>query len=154
MSNSQEEDLIRERFQDLRSVQGSSGSVPDFRAMIDRAERDAGTIPSLQVESGGALTGAGGRRRRWLRTGGWTSALAAAALAGLLLTSRGEDPDAEFDRLVESFAAETSAGGWQSPTSGLLDVPGIELTRSVPSIGTAIRGLDPASLPGPPPPQG
>jgi hypothetical protein len=153
LSNPRDDDLVRERFQDLRAdIQGSSGRVPDFRVMMDRAQEGAATIPSLRVESGG--TSASRRRRRMLWTGGWASALAAAALAGLLLTSGGEDQDAEFDRLVASFATDASAGAWRSPTSGLLEVPGIELTRSVPSIGGALRGLDPASLPDPPEPQG
>jgi len=155
LSNSQDDDLVRERFRDLRTdIQGTSGRAPDFRAMMERAEQEAATLPSLRVESGGASPPLSSRRRRMFWTGGWASALAAAALAGLLLTSGGEDQDAEFDRLVASFATDASAGAWRSPTSGLLDVPGIELTRSVPSIGGAVRGLDPASLADPPAPQG
>ncbi len=36
---------------------------------------------------------------------------------------------------------------WESPTDGLLDVPGIELTRSVPAIGGPAIGLDPSTRP-------
>ena len=154
MNNPRDDDLLRERFRTLRAdVRRSSDRIPDFRAMLERAKSDA-EPPSLELEQGGASGRVSGRRRGLLWTGGWASALAAAALAGLLLTSGGEDQDAQFEQLVASFATDASAGAWRSPTSGLLDVPGMELTRSVPSIGGSARGLDPASLPDRPAPEG
>ena len=53
---------------------------------------------------------------------------------------------------VAAFDAEFST--WRSPTSGLLNVPGIGLTRSVPSLGSSPRGLDPTRLPSVPDSEG
>ncbi|MGD8600465.1 MAG: hypothetical protein PVF19_03795, partial [Gemmatimonadota bacterium] len=58
----------------------------------------------------------------------------------------GED---DFERLVAAYTSETAAGAWSSPTSSLLDVPGMDLMRSVPSIGEPLRGIDPSSFPSP-----
>jgi hypothetical protein len=72
----------------------------------------------------------------------------AAAVAGLMLVDRGPSPDEQFERLVATYSSEAGTA-WQSPTSGLLNVPGMELTRSVPSIGGPVRGIDPSRLPPP-----
>ena len=80
--------------------------------------------------------------RRIVRAGAWASAALAAVLAGVLLTNAGPDPDAEFERLVAAYASDASGGAWRSPTSGLLEFPGIELIRSIPSVGGPARGLD------------
>jgi hypothetical protein len=59
----------------------------------------------------------------------------------------GPSGDEDFERLVAAYASQAAGGSWASPTSGLLDVPGMELMRSVPAIGAPVRGLDPAALP-------
>ena len=148
MTQVREEDVLRERFQELRGEAAQPGRVPDFDAMLERARAEAASRPELTVEQGGA---AGGTSlpsvRRFARAGAWASLAVAATVAALLLTDRRPDGDAEFERLVAAWSSETAAGAWQSPTSGLLDVPGMELTRSIPSIGAPVRGLDPSTLP-------
>ena len=77
------------------------------------------------------------------------SLAAAAAAAGLLLVEpSAATADAEFERLVLAFATDGAAGAWRSPTSSLLNTPGLDL-GSVPSVGEfmptgdAIRSSDP-----------
>jgi hypothetical protein len=94
------------------------------------------------------------RTRRWVLVGAWGSAALAATVAGLLLVERGPSPDEEFARLVASYSTGAAAGLWRSPTSGLLAVPGMELTRSVPSIGLTLPDFDPSTLPEPTPTPG
>jgi ferric-dicitrate binding protein FerR (iron transport regulator) len=139
------DDRLREEFGRLRSETEGSARVPDFRAMLEQAKVDAAT-PDLQLVQGGQ-SDATERRRRVVRIGGWASAALAAAIAGVLLMGGPSDADQEFERLVAAYSADVSSGAWQSPTSGLLNVPGMNLTRSVPSLGGAIRGLDPDQLP-------
>ena len=148
------DDRTRQDFQRLRSETEASSRVPDFEAMLARARADAARMPALEVVEGGGRSGPERRRRRALLLGGWASAAAAAVLAAILLVDRGPSADAEFERLVASYASDASGGAWRSPTSGFLDVPGMELVRSVPSVGTSIRGLDPAQGPAAPPPGG
>ena len=125
------DDPLRERFQRLRA-DTESRAAPAFRAMLERAKDAAATVsaPERRVPA----------RRPWLRTAGWASAALAAAVAGLLLTRGRPDPDAEFERLVTAFASDASAGAWRSPTDRLLDVPGRDLMRSLPSVGSALAG--------------
>ena len=132
MTKPPSDERIRARFQRLRSETEERG-VPDFQAMLDRAREDArapahGPWPALRTH-----------RRRLLWAGGWTGAAVAAALAAVLLTRDRTDPDAEFERLVSSFATDASAGAWRSPTSALLDVTGADLMRSMPSIGGSLE---------------
>jgi len=149
VTDQRDDDLIRERFQSLAAEE--AGRAPDFRAMMDQVRLEAEVFPGLRV-SGGEVTEQAvrpGRRRRLAWVGGWASTALAAAVAGLLLTGRGSG-DAEFERLVSSYASDAAAGAWHSPTSRLLAVPGIELIRSVPSVRSFLGGaaLDlPANTP-------
>ena len=136
MTKRPEDRDLAERFERLRSETEHAGNVPDFEAMMARARAEVDAAPSLSVVEGGADSSDAPRRRRVLWLGGAASAALAATVAGLLLTS-GPTADEEFDRLVASYASD-AASTWRSPTSGLLDVPGIELVRTVPSVG---RGL-------------
>lgn len=145
MSESRLDEDLEERFAELRAATGSPGRVPEFGAVLARAEASSTTRPALQVVAGGMVR----TRRRWVRVGAWGSAALAAAVTGLLLIERGPGPDEEFARLVASYASESAAGAWRSPTSGLLAVPGMELTRSVPAIGSTIPPFDPSTLPEP-----
>ena len=131
---------LKGAFHTLREHDRGVGRAPDFGTMMAEARRRADAVPQLEVVSGG-------RRRRVLRLGGWASAAVAAGVAALLLLGRGPSGDEEFARLVASYTSETAAGEWSSPTAGLLDVPGMDLMRSLPSIGSPLRGLDPSSLP-------
>lgn len=144
MSEQRVDDGLRDRFQELREDTTWSGGAPEFGALMARAQAQAAARPALEVGRGSAWT-----RRRVMRAGGWASAALAATAAGVLLTNRGPSEDEEFARLVAAYSADVSAGAWQSPTSGLLEVPGIELVRSLPSIGASVRGLDPSTRPEP-----
>jgi hypothetical protein len=127
--------------------------MPDFRAMLEKAKADAVARPELQVVHGGQSDSRAPRRRLvWI--GGWATAAVAATLAGVLLTGDRSDADMEFERLVAAYSADVSSGALRSPTSGLLNVLGMNLTRSVPLIGASIRSLDPGQLPNVPDPGG
>ena len=141
-----DEDRLRDEFRQLRSETERQGRVPDFGAMMARAKADAAQQPELELVVGRAEDGPRERRRRALVMGGWASAALAAAIAGVLLVPGQSDADAEFERLVASYSSDI-AGAWASPTSSLMNVPGMNLTRSVPSVGGAVRGLDPSTLP-------
>jgi hypothetical protein len=134
-----DEDL-RARFDELRAEM----RTPSFASVLERAAAEAREQPALDVVHGGL-----GARRRVLKVGVWASAAIAATLAGLLLFDRGAAPgsaDEQFAQLVAAYAQDMSAGAWRSPTSGLLDVPGMELVRGVPSLGLPAVGLDPAGV--------
>lgn len=151
MKHSYDDDRLEEKFGRLRSETEGSPRVPDFRAMLEKAKVAAAERPDLQVIQGGQAdpgqSDAGSRRRRVMQIGGWASAAVAAAVAGVLLTGGPSDADREFERLVASYTTDLSAGAWRSPTAALMNVPGMNLTRSVPSFGITIRGLDPSQLP-------
>jgi hypothetical protein len=125
--------------------------------MLEQAKADAAARPDLQVIQGGQAdarqSDSGSRRRRVMQIGGWASAAVAAAVAGVLLMGGPSDADREFERLVASYTTDLSAGAWSSPTAALMNVPGMNLTRSVPSFGTTIRGLDPSQRPNVPEPE-
>jgi hypothetical protein len=128
-----DEDL-RARFDDLRA----GTRTPSFESVLERAAAEAREQPEL-----GVVRGDLGSRRRVLKVGVWASAAIAATLAGLLLFDRGGTPgssaDQQFEELVAAYSQDMSAGAWRSPTSGLLEVPGMELVRGVPSLGTGVR---------------
>ena len=151
MTQRHDDDRLREDFLRLRSETEDSARVPDFRAMLEKTTAAAVAPPELKVMRGGQ-SDSEAPRRRVVRIGGWASAAVAAAIAGVLLM--GDPSDREFDRLVTAYSADVSSGAWRSPTSGLLNVPGMDLTRSVPSFGTTIRGLEPGRLPDVPNPEG
>jgi hypothetical protein len=144
-----EDDALRERFQELRGEAAAPERVPGFASVMAGARAQADARAGLGVVHGGAAPG--GRRApsqgRLFRAGAWASAAVAATVAALLLTDRRPNDDVAFEQLVAAYSADVSAAAWRSPTSGLLDVPGMDLTRSVPSIGSPVRGLDPSTLP-------
>jgi hypothetical protein len=145
MNEHRVDDGLRDRFQELRAEATRAGDTPEFGALMARAQAEATARPNLGVVDGGAPWS----RRRIVRVGGWASAALAATVAGLLMTNLGPSDDEEFARLVAAYSADASAGAWKSPTSSLLEVPGIELVRSLPSIGMSARGLDPSTRPEP-----
>ena len=157
--SSSDDDALRAEFGRLRTETEGSARVPDFGAMLERAKDDAvsrpgiaAARPELQVVQG--ESGEGARRRRVVRIGGWASVAVAAAIAGVLLIGGPSDADLEFERLVAAYTTDVSSGAWRSPTSALMNVPGMDLARSVPSLGSAIRGLDPSLLRNVPDPGG
>jgi len=152
VSHLREDDRLRERFLRLRAETERPGHVPDFQAMLDEARRDAAARPSVAAADRGRRSdGRWSSRRRFVRAGAWASAALAATVAGILFTkgrTRGED---DFERLVAAYQSDAASGAWKSPTSGLLEVPGIEVVRSLPSIGGPAVGLDPDREPSTPP---
>lgn len=146
MTRDRDEERLRQAFQELRTETGRGRGVPAFDAMLAEAERRAEERPALEVVAGGAPVRT---RRRLVRIGAWASAAVAATVAGLVLVDTAPGGEAEFERLVAAYASQTGPG-LSSPTSGLLDVPGLDLVRSVPSIGAPVRGLDPSSRPAAP----
>jgi hypothetical protein len=150
VKHERDEEALRARYGELRAESARSGSLPDFDAMMARAKDEAAGTPRLDVVEGGPSPAEPIARpsRRAKLAAGWVT-LAAAALAGLLLARPpAPDADAEFERLVASYAAD--AGSWRSPTAGLLDIPGVDL-GAVPSIAAPTRGARPVA---PPPPDG
>lgn len=141
MTKARDDDGLRATFQGLRDDTRRSGRAPAFEAMMREARREAEPRPALQVVDGDRSERRL-RNRRWLRFGAWASAAVAAAVAGLILVDRGPGGEEDFERLVAAYASQAGGGGWSSPTSGLLDVPGMDFIRSVPSIGAPVRGLD------------
>lgn len=132
---------LKGAFGALREHDRGAGRAPEFGAMLAEAKRQADARPQLEVVAGG------GHRRRLFWLGGWASAAVAAGVAALVLLGRGPSGDDDFARLVAAYTTEAAAGEWSSPTASLLDVPGMDLMRSMPSIGSPLRGLDPSSLP-------
>ena len=135
-----DDDRLRETFQALRSETEEARRVPEFSGMLDEARRRAEARPVLQVVAGGQ------RGRRLMRAGAWASAVLAASVVGLILIDRPPSGDEDFERLVAAYVTGPRAT-WGSPTSGLLEVPGIDFMRSLPSIGAPIWGVDPGDLP-------
>lgn len=134
------DDQLRALFTELREE--VVRSTPSFGSVLERAAAEAREQPAL-----GVIRGAGtASRRRVLEVGAWASAAIAATVAGLLLfdSDRISPPseDDQFAELVAAYSQDMSAGAWRSPTSSLLDVPGMELVRGVPSLGLPAVGLD------------
>ena len=150
MSEHPVDDALQDRFRQLRTETERVGGVPEFRGVLARAEAQAEVRPALEVIAGGASYS----RRRLVRVGAWASAALAATVAGLLLVDGEPSQEEEFARLVAAYSSDVSAGARRSPTSGLLQVPGIELVRSVPSISTSVPGVDPGLAPEPAPTPG
>lgn len=121
------------RFKELRAE--DRARTPDFGPMLERARKATTDVTPISSHRGFM----GNRRwRRWTAIGG---GLVAAAAAALLLVAPDSSSDQEFAELVNSYAANTV---WNSPTDGLLDVPGREVLRTVPSIAMP-RVLGPMS---------
>ena len=125
------EEALEERFDRLKAEERAS--VPDFAQMYARAQAEAAAM----ADATDVVPLASRRRRSVQHPWRWAlGSLAAAALAGVMLIAPGdptESADAEFEELVNSFAEQ--AGDWESPTDGLLDVPGSQLMKSIPVIG-------------------
>lgn len=150
MTDDRDEQRLREAFQDLRADARTGGRAPAFGPMLAEAKRRVAERPELDVVAGGG--GSVRRRPRWLvRVGAGASVAIAAAVAALILVDQGPSGDADFEQLVAAYSSQVGGGALSSPTSGLLDVPGMDLMRSVPSIGAPVRGIDPSSLPAPEP---
>ena len=149
MTIDRSDEQIRRAFQAQRQDLERS-SVPEFDSMLARARAEAAKVPELEVVQGGAsdeATSAGSPRDpRWrmATVGGWVSVAAAAAAVALLFVSPGtSEADREFEALVRAYTNDVAAGALRSPTTSLLDIPGLDL-GAVPSVGSSLRGVVPA----------
>jgi hypothetical protein len=114
----------------------------ELRARFDAQRRaDANQAPSFETMMGRARTPSGDvvttprrfERRRFM----YASGLAAAAvIAALLVIPRTRSSEDTFEDAVRAFQTNPALGAWQSPTDGLLDVPGSQLISTVPGVGT------------------
>lgn len=123
---------LRERFQQLRSE--DRAAAPDFAVMFEQARAEAAAGGAAEVGVAHPVRPRGFQRvarSRWMWAGG--SVAAAAAVAALLLFHPGARADREFVRTVREFAESTR---WRSPTDMLLDLPGSEIMRSIPRVGS------------------
>lgn len=117
MSDDRFTDELNESFGKLRAE--DARRAPDFETMLRKAQAEAPlSLPRHRL-------------RNWSLAVG---TLAAAAMAGVMLTAG--DPDAEFEARVAAYTTDIGSIGWASPTDVLLDVPGMDLLTTVPSIGT------------------
>jgi hypothetical protein len=128
MNDRQHETDLRARFDAQREADAKE--APSFAAMMARARAEATRIPSAPQRSPRALI-----FRRIAYVGGLA---AAAAIGGLLMVNPRSNEDA-FEQAVRAYNAGPALGAWQSPTDGLLNVPGSQLISSVPSVGTGAQ---------------
>ena len=130
---------LRELFQELR--QEDRAQAPDFAEMLGRVRDEiTGSRSSSDVLKLPSQTQPLRERvaePRMLRRLAWAgSVLVAACATALLLIQLPDNPDAEFERVVQSFSSDPATGAWRSPTDGLLDLPGGEILSTIPSIGS------------------
>jgi hypothetical protein len=155
VSQEREHDALRDEFQRLRSETEGAGRVPDFGAMMERAKAEAARPPMSVIAGGRAAEGPVVRPRRALVIGGWATAALAATIAGVLLVdSGGGSAEDTFERMVAAYSNDAARGAWTSPTSALLDVPWMSLTRTMPTVGDPLRDFDPNELSRRPDPEG
>ena len=118
---------LRARFEAQRRAEASE--APPFASMMERARAAAGdAAPRIRP-----------RRPNWRDLAYIGGLAAAAAIAALLVIPRGASNEDAFEQAVRRFQNDPALGAWQSPTDGLLDVPGSQLITTVPSVGTGAR---------------
>lgn len=108
---------LEARFEHLRAEYRAS--TPDFDAMVAAAHDPQANVVPISSH------------RRWRRWSAFGGGLVAAAAAALLIIGPDTTSDQDFADLVNSYAANTA---WTAPTDGLLELPGSEVLRTMPSI--------------------
>jgi hypothetical protein len=123
MSDRQQETELRARFDAQRHADAKE--TPSFADMMARAR--AKTVDVVPIAT-----------RKWkLRRLAYAGTLAAAAaIAALIVIPRTASNEDEFEDAVRAYQRGPALGGWQSPTDGLLNLPGSQLMSTVPSVGT------------------
>lgn len=123
MSDRQQDTDLRARFEAQRDADAKE--TPSFADMMARARAEAVDVVPIAT-------------RRWkLRRLAYAGTLAAAAaIAALIVIPRTTSNEDEFEQAVRTYRSSAALGGWQSPTDGLLDLPGSQLMSTVPSVGT------------------
>lgn len=114
---------LRARFEAQRRADAES--TPSFDALLARAR--AAAAPTQQ-----AAPARKSKRQQLFYFGGLA---AAAVIAMLFVIPRPHSSEAAFEQAVRRFQNDPALGAWQSPTDGLLDVPGNQLISTVPSVG-------------------
>lgn len=123
MNDRQRDPELRALFEAQR--QDDASRAPSFAEMMTRARAAAAATPATQPD---LRT----RRRRE-----WAGGLAAAAvIAALIVIPRVRSGDDAFEQAVRSFQSDPALGAWQSPTDGLLNLPGDRLLSTIPTVGT------------------
>jgi hypothetical protein len=123
MNDRPQDPELRARFEAQRRI--DAGNAPSFAAMMARAADEAAATSQRTLPV------------QWLRRHRWTAGLAAAAaIAALIVLPRARSSDDEFERAVRAFQSDPALGAWQSPTDGLLHLPGDRLLSTIPSVGT------------------
>ncbi|MEX1183573.1 MAG: hypothetical protein WEF86_10100 [Gemmatimonadota bacterium] len=104
--------------------------APSFAELMARAQAEAETAAAAT-----AVPALPTLRPRWRRE--WAGGLAAAAaIAALIVIPRMRSGDDAFEQAVRAFQSDPALGAWQSPTDGLLNLPGDRLLFTIPSVGT------------------
>ncbi len=119
------DETMRRDFEGLRNADAQR--APDFASLMTRARADALATPVIAAP----MTYRARSAKRVLMYG---APLAAAAALALWLRPV-DTADQEFERAVSAWS-ETAARTAASPTDGLLSVPGMELLRGMPVVGT------------------
>jgi hypothetical protein len=115
---------------------------PELRALFE-AQRKHDTIDAppfaemmARAQAAGAAVPQPLRITRTRRHREWAGGLAAAAVvAALIVIPRVRSGDDAFEQAVRAFQSDPALGAWQSPTDGLLDLPGDGLLSTVPTVG-------------------
>jgi hypothetical protein len=128
MNDRQQDADLRARFQAQR--ERDREEAPSFAEMMARARTQAVHAVVTPVRAPGRTI-----FRRIAYAGGL---VAAAAIGGLLMVNPRSNEDA-FEQAVASYQSGPALGAWQSPTDGLLNIPGSQLISSVPSVGTGAQ---------------
>ncbi len=125
--NDPHDNELRARFQAQRRTEANE--APPFASMMERARATAGNAaPRIRQ-----------RRPNWRDLVYIGGLAAAAAIAALIVIPRGPSSEDAFEQAVRRFQNDPALGAWQSPTDGLLEVPGSQLITTVPSVGTGAR---------------
>jgi hypothetical protein len=123
MNDRQQDTNLRARFDAQREADASE--APLFAAMLERSRTAAAHAPP-------AITPRKTNLRRVLY---WSSLGAAAMIGALLAIPRATSDEDAFEQAVQAYQSGAALGAWQSPTDGLLNVPGSQLISTVPSVG-------------------
>jgi hypothetical protein len=124
MTDRPQDTELRARFAAQRAAEAQQ--APSFASTMARAR--AGATDAAPAISPHTL-----RLRRFVYSAGLA---AAAVIAALLVIPRPQSSEDAFEQAVRAFQSNPATGAWQSPTDGLLNVPGSQLITTVPRVGT------------------
>jgi hypothetical protein len=114
---------------------------PELRALFEAQRRDdASHAPQFAELMARARTQAASATVSRASRPHWgryriAALAAAAAIAALIVTPRIRSGDDAFEQAVRAFQSDPALGAWQSPTDGLLNLPGDRLLSTIPTVG-------------------